>query len=90
MTTALKVFNEKSIRTRWEDDRWFFSVIDIVAVLTDQPDQLRARKYWNKLSERLRAEGSEAVTRCHRFKLTAEDGKLRETDRADRNTFKLK
>src|SRR3989338_6345665 len=62
---------------------WWFSLIDIVAVLTDQQDFQTARKYWNKLIQRLRDEGSEVVTNCHRLKLLAEDGKLRETDCAN-------
>ena len=63
--------------------KWYYSVIDIVAVLTEQEDYLKSRKYWNKLSQRLREEGSEAVTNCHQLKLLAEDGKLRETDCAN-------
>ncbi|MBI5620797.1 hypothetical protein HY949_03400, partial [Candidatus Gottesmanbacteria bacterium] len=62
-------------------------VVDIVAVLTEQKDSLRARKYWNKLAERLKEEGSEVVTNCHRLKMEAEDGKLRETDAADVETI---
>ena len=54
-------------------------MVDVVQALTDQPDFQSARKYWNKLAERLRAEGSEVVTNCHRLKLKAPDGKLRET-----------
>lgn len=61
--------------------------MDIIAVLTDQKDPLRARKYWNKLAERLKKEGSEVVTNCHRLKMEAEDGKMRETDAADVETL---
>ena len=80
---ALVVFQDKKIRRIWHQDQWFFSVIDIVAILTEQEDPQTARKYWNKLSQRLREEGSEVVTNCHRLKLKAEDGKLRETDCAN-------
>ena len=80
---ALVVFQDKKIRRIWHQDQWFFSVIDIVAILTEQEDPQTARKYWNKLSQRLREEGSEVVTNCHRLKLKAEDEKLRETDCAN-------
>ncbi len=79
---AIKLFENKKVRVEWDATReqWFFSIVDIVAVLTEQEDFQVARKYWNKLSQRLREEGSEVVTNCHRLKLIAEDGKLRETD----------
>ena len=77
---SLVVFQDKRIRRIWHDNCWFYSIVDIVAVLTDQEDFQTARKYWNKLSQRLREEGSEVVTNCHRLKLPASDGKLRETD----------
>ncbi|MBI3026703.1 Bro-N domain-containing protein [Candidatus Woesearchaeota archaeon] len=80
---ALVVFQGKKIRRIWHNEEWWFSVIDIIAVLTEQEDFQTARKYWNKLSQRLRDEGSEVVTNCHRLKLPAEDGKLRETDCAN-------
>ena len=80
---SLIVFQDKKIRRIWHQNLWFFSVIDIVAILTEQEDPYTARKYWNKLSQRLREEGSEVVTNCHRLKLPAEDGKLRETDCAN-------
>ncbi|MCG2719692.1 MAG: Bro-N domain-containing protein, partial [Nanoarchaeota archaeon] len=76
----LIVFQGKNIRRTWHNDEWWFSVIDIVAVLTESQD---GRKYWNKLSQRLREEGSEVVTNCHRLKLQAEDSKMRETDCAN-------
>jgi len=75
MDKSLVVFQGKKIRRAWFNEEWWFSVIDIVAVLTEQEDFQTARKYWNKLSQRLRDEGSEVVTNCHRLKLTAEDGK---------------
>jgi len=77
---ALVVFQGKNIRRIWFNDEWWFSVVDIVAILTEQNDRFKARKYWNKLSQRLKEEGSEVVTNCHQLKLPAEDGKLRETD----------
>ena len=61
--------------------------MDIVAILTEQEDFQKARKYWNKLSQRLREEGSEVVTKCHQLKLLAEDRKFRETDCADKETI---
>ena len=76
---SLIVFQDRKIRRLWYNGEWFYSVIDIVAVLTEQEDFQTARKYWNKLSQRLKEEGSEVVTNCHRLKLKAPDGKLRET-----------
>ncbi|MFZ2202358.1 MAG: BRO family protein [Microgenomates group bacterium] len=77
------------MRRHWDDDKelWYFSVVDIVQVLTDQTDFTRARKYWNKLSERLRKEGSEVVTKCHQLKMKAADGKSYLTDVADTETM---
>ncbi|MEI6346582.1 MAG: hypothetical protein WCP69_01425 [Bacteroidota bacterium] len=76
--TAIKLFEQKEIRSIWseDDEKWNFSVIDIVAVLTNQEDFQKARKYWNKLKERLVIEGNETVTNCHQLKLRAEDGKM--------------
>ena len=79
---SLIVFQGKGIRRLWYNNEWYYSIVDIVAVLTDQEDFQTARKYWNKLGQRLREEGSEVVTNCHRLKLPAPDGKHRETDRA--------
>jgi hypothetical protein len=88
-SSKMAIFEGKKIRRQWDTKRekWYFSVVDIVAVLTEQKDSLRARKYWNKLAERLKKEGSEVVTNCHRLKMEAEDGKLRETDTADVETI---
>ena len=80
---ALVVFQGRKIRRTWFNEEWWFSVVDIIAVLTEQEDFHTARKYWNKLSQRLREEGSEVVTNCHQLKLPAPDGKLRETDCAN-------
>lgn len=81
----LKVFENKQIRAVWnaEQDDWYFSVVDVVAVLTDSKDYTTGRKYWNKLKQRLSAEGSELVTNCHQLKMQALDGKYRETDVLD-------
>jgi hypothetical protein len=83
------VFEEHEIRRVYDDktETWFFSVVDIIQVLTQQPDFQAARKYWNKLKERLKKEGSQLVTSCHRLKLTADDGKMRLTDVASAETL---
>ena len=70
-----------------ETETCFFSVIDVVQTLTQQSDNQKARKYWNKLKERLKNEGSETVTNCHQLKMVAEDGKLRLTDAAKADTL---
>ena len=75
---SLIVFQDKKIRRVWHNDEWFFSVVDIAAVLTEQGDAQKARKYWNKLSQRLREEGREVVTNCHRLKLSR--GSMRENN----------
>lgn len=76
---AIKIFEEKKVRTLWDDEteEWYFSVVDVVGVLTDSVD---GRKYWNKLKQRLKAEGSELVTNCHQLKLPSADGKYYKTD----------
>lgn len=87
--TALAVFENHKIRRVYDEksETWFFSVVDIVAVLTAQADYQTARKYWNKLKERLKKEGSESVTNCHQLKLEASDGKKYLTDVADPETL---
>ena len=82
-------FDGQSIRRVYDEDTetWWFSVIDVVQVLTQQPDYQTARKYWNKLKERLGKEGSESVTNCHRLKLPAADGKNYLTDVATAETL---
>ena len=89
MEGNIAIFDKFKIRRQYDEEKevWYFSVIDIVQVLTDQPDYQKARKYWNKLSERLKNEGSESVTNCHRLKLTAADGKKYLTDVADPETI---
>ena len=80
-----KLFEDRKIRTVWDDEqeKWYFSIVDVVGVLVDSKDYQTARKYWNKLKQRLKGEGFEPVTNCHQLKLKAEDGKLRLTDVAD-------
>ena len=80
MDKSLVVFEGKDIRRTIFNNEWYYSVIDIIAILIEQEDFQTSRKYWNKLSQRLREEGSEVVTNCHQLKLLASDGKLRETD----------
>jgi len=82
-------FDGQSIRRVYDEDTetWWFSVIDVVQVLTQQADYQTARKYWNKLKERLNKEGSESVTNCHRLKLPAADGKNYLTDVATAETL---
>lgn len=77
----LKIFEDKKIRTKWNDEqeKWYFSVVDIVAALTDS-DYQTGRKYWKTLKMRLNQEGSELVTNCYQLKMVANDGKLRDTD----------
>ena len=81
----IKQFGAAKIRVLWdeEQEKYYFSIVDVVRVLTEQNDYLTARKYWNKLKQRLILEGNETVTNCHQLKMTAEDGKQRFTDVAD-------
>ena len=82
---SIQLFGNRQIRTQWDAERekWYFSVVDIVEVLTESADYQTARKYWNKLKQRLREEGNESVTNCHQLKLPAADGKCYKTDVAD-------
>ena len=82
---AIQLFEDQKIRVAWDAEReeWYFSVVDVVGVLTDSPDHNTGRKYWNKLKQRLKDEGSELVTNCHQLKMRAADGKNRLTDVAD-------
>jgi len=79
---AIKLFEGQQVRYVWDDEKekYFFSVVDVIQVLTDSVD---GRKYWNKLKQRLKEEGNQTVTNCHQLKLTAADGKQRLTDVAD-------
>ncbi len=80
--TSIKLFASKRIRTHWDEteEKWYFSVVDIVEVLTESP---RPRKYWNALKTKLQQEGSELSQKLGQLKMPAEDGKMRETDVAD-------
>lgn len=82
---SIKLFGNDKIRAIWNDEqeKWYFSVVDVVAVLTESKDFQTARKYWNKLKQRLKEEGFEPVTNCHQLKMPAADGKMRLTDVAD-------
>ena len=75
----IQLFEDQTIRTAWDDENeeWYFSIIDVVKVLTDSKDPTA---YWRKLKQRLKAEGNESVTNCHALKMTAADGKMRKTD----------
>ena len=86
---ALAVFEGYRIRRIYdgEKERWFFSVVDIIAALVQQPDHQTARNYWKVLKNRLKKEGSQTVTFCNRLKMVAEDGKMRFTDVADPETL---
>ena len=83
--SAIKLFDQKQIRSVWnnEEGKWYFSVVDIISVLTDQPSFQGARNYWKVLKNKLLKKGNQTVTNCNRLKLVAEDGKLRFTDVAD-------
>ena len=79
---AIKLFGDDMIRTVWdnEKEKWYFSIVDVVAVLTESADP---PAYWRKLKQRLKAEGNETVTNCHGLKMRAADGKMRMADVAD-------
>ena len=83
MSDNIQRFEDQLIRTAWneENEEWYFSIVDVVQVLTDQPDFDKARKYWNKLKQRMSDEGSELVTFCHQLKMKSpKDGKRYQTD----------
>jgi hypothetical protein len=79
------LFEDKQVRHIWDEEaeKWWFSVVDVVSILTDSVDHVTARKYWNKLKQRMKEEGSELVTNCHQLKMKATDGKYYNTDVAD-------
>ena len=79
---GIKLFETKKVRTHWDEskEQWYFSVIDVVEILTESP---RPRKYWNALKTKLEAEGSELSQKLGQLKMQAEDGKMRKTDVAD-------
>ena len=82
---SLQLFEQKKVRTIWdeEQEKWYFAIVDVVAVLTEQDDYQVSRNYWKVLKNRLKNEGNETVTNCNQFKLQAADGKMRLTDVAD-------
>lgn len=82
MENKIKIFENKQVRTLWnaDEEEWYFSVVDIVAVLTDSPNP---RKYWSVLKTRLKAEGSEVTANCSQLKMLAPDGKYRMRDAMD-------
>ena len=84
-SSKVALFEQKEIRRVWKDDeeKWYFSVVDVVEVLTEQPDARRASNYWKVLKNRLKAEGAELVTKCNQLKMVAKDGKARLTDAGD-------
>ena len=81
---GIMLFDGQKVRSVWneEDEKWYFSIVDVCAVLTDSNYQT-SRKYWNKLKQRIREEGNQLVTNCHQLKMRASDGKMRMTDVAD-------
>lgn len=91
MNDNIQLFEDKKIRTAWDEDaqEWYFSVVDVVAVLTEQPTQRGASNYWSKLKERLKAEGADQLlTNCQQLKLKSpKDGKRYLTDVADTEQF---
>jgi hypothetical protein len=81
----IKVFEDKQVRSVWDEkqEKWYISIVDVIAVLTDQIDYQGARNYWKVLKHRLLKEGNETVTNCNQLKMLAPDGKMRLTDVAD-------
>lgn len=81
----IQIFNGQKVRTAWnaDEEKWYFSIVDVCGVLTDQPYYDHARNYWKVLKHRLIKEGNETVTNCNQLKMLANDGKMRLTDVAD-------
>lgn len=79
------MFEDSPIRTAWDEnaEEWYFSIVDVIGALIEQPEYQKSRKYWNKLKQRLKEEGAETVTNCHQLKMKAQDGKNRLTDVAN-------
>ncbi len=82
---AIRLFESQHIRTAWDEDKeeWYFSIVDVIGILTNQPDLRHEAKYWSVLKTRLKQEGSELSTNCSQLKMTAADGKKRMTDVAN-------
>lgn len=78
----IKIFDNKKVRSHFDADKeiWYFSIVDIVGILTEQPTVERARNYWKVLKSRLKKEGNESVTNCNQLKLQSDDGKFYKTD----------
>jgi len=83
--STIRLFEQTKVRTIWDNDKqkWWFSIIDIIAILTDQSDYQKVRNYWKWLKNKLKSEGSEVVSNTNQLKMEAEDGKMRLTDVAD-------
>ena len=83
--TEIKLFQDRQVRSVWdeEQEKWYFSIVDVCGVLTDQPDTDHARNYWKVLKHRLKKEGNESVTNCNQLKMPSADGKSYKTDVAD-------
>ena len=81
----VQLFENQTIRTAWdeENEEWYFSIVDVVGVLTEQPDTDGARNYWKVTKNRLKKEGSQLVTNCNQLKMLSQDGKRRNTDVAN-------
>jgi hypothetical protein len=82
MEKGIKLFESKKVRTHWDEvqEKWYFSIVDVVAVLTESPNP---RKYWSVLKTRLKQEGSQVATNCSQLKMMSSDGKMYNTDVAD-------
>src|SRR3989344_4508662 len=85
--SRIALFHDKEIRKTWHHEQWYFSVIDIISVLTEQPDFKKAKSYWTTLKGRLKKEGSELVTKCDQLKMQSADGKFYKTDVATIETL---
>ncbi|MCK9498643.1 MAG: Bro-N domain-containing protein, partial [Bacteroidales bacterium] len=83
---AIKIFEQKQVRTHWDEEekKWYFSVIDVIEILTESSVP---KRYWSDLKKKIKAEGSEAYDKIVQLKMQAEDGKMRETDTADTETL---
>jgi len=84
-TGKIKIFEDKEVRTHWdaEAEKWWLSILDVIGILTDQPDYTKVRNYWKWLKNKLKEEGSELVSNTNQLKMPAPDGKMRLTDVAD-------
>ncbi|NLK80886.1 MAG: hypothetical protein GX277_01640 [Bacteroidales bacterium] len=82
---AVKLFEQKQVRTHWDkqQEKWYFSIVDVIGILTEQATQHGARNYWKVLKHRLAKEGNQSVTNCNQLKMQSADGKFYNTDVAD-------